>query len=96
MQFITDDKTLFDLTNKTIKHGTLDTETIELYDIEGFGDTTVSRLITAGIKNQEQLFKLPLTRIKRYGIRISQERWDKLREKYGGYKPPKPYNWTDW
>jgi replicative superfamily II helicase len=97
LQVITDDKRLFDLTEKTLKYGTLNEQTIELFDIEGFGDTTVSRLINAGIKDRKQLFSRSLESLKRHNVKISPQRWEKLRVKYGGYKPaPKLSDWEDW
>ena len=75
---------LVELATMTLKYGTLDQESIELYQMGGLGQKSIEILVKRGITTKEKFFSTPLTRLKVFGIRMSKERFNDLRKKAMG------------
>ena len=96
LEVVTGNKQLFKLTEQSLKYGTLDKKKLELFGIEGFGEKTIEKLLARKIYSKEQFFKLTPARLKSYKLGISQQRFDKLKAKYGFETKSTTPVLTDW
>ena len=77
------DSRFFDTVSAGLRYGTLDDKKLELSMLGGVGEKTLKLLFDKGINTKEKFFATSLQDLKFLGMRISEARFNKLKQEAG-------------
>jgi len=85
------DKELFKYMELSLKYGTLNSKSLELFQMKGVGSKSIEKLMRAGIDTKEKFLNTSVAKLKAYGVRNAESIL-----KASGNMPKKQTNLNNW